>query len=419
MAEVGDPRDSVACEPRFGGAFSRLGPGIVSGISDDDPSAIGTYAQLGASLGFRLVWSPVAILPFITGAQIAASRIAVARGRGLVAAARDVCPRWLLVLVFGPVVVANVFTLGADLDVMASALDLILGIGEWLGLALITLVSVGLIVGLPYHRYRRVLMVLSLAIFAFVAVVFVADIEWSSVADSFALSGLQFDRAELAGLIAAVGATASPFVIVWHANTEVAETSSRGGPGHRVGRTVDVLAGLVAAVIAAMCVLIATATALPPAGITSVRTVDEAARGLEPLLGSGAQLVFSLGIVGVGLLAVPVLAIGAANVVSELVGWPTGLGKHWRDARGFYLLVAGAVVVALSLRATGIPPVRALFFASIANGLAVPLLFLTIAGVARSRRVMGRDRVSSTLGLLVATGGLAAAALPILYLATA
>ena len=419
MAEFEEPLSDNAIEPRSGGAFSRLGPGIVSGISDDDPSAIGTYAQLGASLGYRLVWSPVAILPFIACAQIATSRIATTRGRGLVAAARNVCPRWLLVLVFGPVVLANVLTLGADLAVMASALDLLLGVSKWLGLVFITLVSVTLIVGLPYHRYRRVLVILSLAIFGFVAVVFVAHVEWSRVMDSLTPWRIEFGRAELAGLIAAVGATASPFVIVWHANSEVAETSPGGTPRPRRAKTVDVVAGLVVAVIAAMCVLIATATTLPPAGITSIGTVDQAARALEPLLGSGAALVFSLGIIGVGLLAVPVLAIGAANVVSEFVGWPTGLGKHWGDARAFYLLVAGAVGTALSLQVAGTSPIRALYFASIANGLAVPLLFLTIAYVARSRRVMGPERVGAVLAFIVAGGGLVAAALPILYLATA
>jgi len=312
MGELEAPRVSEKCGSRSGGAFSRLGPGLVSGVADDDPSAIGTMAQVGASLGLRLVWGPVLVLPFIACVQVATSRIASARRSGLVAAAREVVPRWLLVIVFGPVVLANIFTLGADLDAMASALGLVTGVGEWLALVVVTITSIGLIVGLPYHRYRWVLMTLALTIFTFIDV--------------------HFDRPDLAGLIAVVGAIASPFVIVWHANSEVEEANSSVRRPRRLAQTVDVVAGLTVAVIAATCVMIVTATVLPAAGITKVQTVDQVARGLEPLLGNGAEAVFSLGIIGVGMLAVPVLAIGAAYVVSQLVGWQHGLGKPWRDA---------------------------------------------------------------------------------------
>lgn len=419
MGELEAPRVSEKCGSRSGGAFSRLGPGLVSGVADDDPSAIGTMAQVGASLGLRLVWGPVLVLPFVACVQVATSRIASARRSGLVAAAREVVPRWLLVIVFGPVVLANIFTLGADLDAMASALGLVTGVGEWLALVVVTITSIGLIVGLPYHRYRWVLMTLALTIFTFIAVIAVADVHWRRVADAFVLSDVHFDRPDLAGLIAVVGAIASPFVIVWHANSEVEEANSSVRRPRRLAQTVDVVAGLTVAVIAATCVMIVTATVLPAAGITKVQTVDQVARGLEPLLGNGAEAVFSLGIIGVGMLAVPVLAIGAAYVVSQLVGWQHGLGKPWRDAPGFYLLITGAALVAVALHAARVPTVRALYFASIANGLAVPLLFLLIAYVARSHRVMGHDRVGITVSAVAAAGGLIAASLPIIYLATA
>src|SRR5690349_3874641 len=164
MGELEAPEASAARSSRSGGVFSRLGPGLVSGVADDEPSAIGTMAKVGASLGLRLVWSPIVVLPFIACVQVATSRIATARRSGLVAAAGEVVPRWLLVIVFVPVVLANIFTLGADLDAMASAVGLITGVGEWVGLVAVTVTSIGLIVGLPYRRYRWVLMALALTI---------------------------------------------------------------------------------------------------------------------------------------------------------------------------------------------------------------------------------------------------------------
>jgi Mn2+/Fe2+ NRAMP family transporter len=183
----------------------------------------------------------------------------------------------------------------------------------------------------------------------------------------------------------------------------------------RYRSTVAVVSGLAVAVVAATAIVIATAATLPAARITTVGTVDEAARALRPLLGSSAQIVFAIGILGTGLVAVPVIAGGAAFIVSELLGWRRGLGRHWRDAPGFYGLIAAAALAAIVLSAVGVPPVRALFLASVANGLAAPLLMLTVAYLGRSRRVLGDQRIGALITVLVVSAATAAALLPVLY----
>jgi Mn2+/Fe2+ NRAMP family transporter len=223
-------------------------------------------------------------------------------------------------------------------------------------------------------------------------------------------------------LIAVVGAAVSPYIIVWQANAEVEESRLTPGappPGAEWHRraAVDVVAGLTTAIVAAVAIVIASATALHTAGITKVQTADDAARALEPLLGRAAGAAFAIGLLGVGLLAAPILAGGAAFIGSELFGLRAGLGRRLKDAPGFYALLVAAAVAALSLEVFGVPPVRALYYASIANGVAAPGLLLLVLWLARSRRVLGGARIGRTGAALIALGALAGVALPVAYFA--
>jgi Mn2+/Fe2+ NRAMP family transporter len=397
-----------------------IGSGVVSGIGDDDPSAIGTYAQIGAAFGLALVWAPIAALPIIVAVQVAVSRLGVVHGIGLVGVAKRQLPRWLVVAVFVPVLLASVFTLGADLRAMANATGLIVPLPDGFLLACLTLISFGLPIFLPYRRYRTVLRWFALGIVAYLGVVLVADVDWASVLDNVLRPHVPWDRSGVGALIAVVGAAVSPYIIVWQANAEVEESRLTPGappPGAEWHRraAVDVVAGLTTAIVAAVAIVIASATALHTAGITKVQTADDAARALEPLLGRAAGAAFAIGLLGVGLLAAPILAGGAAFIGSELFGLRAGLGRRLKDAPGFYALLVAAAVAALSLEVFGVPPVRALYYASIANGVAAPGLLLLVLWLARSRRVLGAARIGRTGAALIALGALAGVALPVAY----
>lgn len=395
----------------------RLGPGVVAGVADDDPSAVGTYSQLGAKLGLTFVWAPLVLLPVMVAAQVAAARVGTSQRRGLAGAAKAQLPTWLCLVVFGPVVCAGLLTLGADLHAMASALRLVVPLPKMLLLALLAGGIVALEVFVGYRRSRRLLQVFALGIGAYFAVVLAADVHWASVATSVLRPRLAVDRGGLTALIAIVGAALSPYVLVWQPQVEIEEAKLRaasGGPERApASAAYDSAIGITIAMLAGAAIIIASAATLPRAGITDVKTADQAAQALAPLLGRGAQLVFVIGIVAVGLLAVPILGGGAAFVTSEIFGWRTGMSGRFREAPGFYSVFLAAVVAGLSLEAWGVPPVRALYLASIANGLAAPALFALLLWLTCSRRAVGEERVGPLTAGLVAVGVIITTALPV------
>lgn len=397
-----------------------LGPSIVAGIADDDPSAVGTYSHLGAKFGLSLVWAPLLLLPVMAAAQVAAGRIGAAQRRGLAAAAKAELPMWVCCLVFLPVVAAGTLTLGADLHAMASAIQLLVDLPEALLLALLAGGTVGLQIFVGYRRSRRVLQLSALGIASYFGVVLAADVDWSQVLRALWRPTLAADRGGLQGLIAVCGAALSPYVLVWQPQVETEEATLRAAAGLRLRHpreaAIDATVGIAIAMFAGCAILVASAATLPLAGITSVETADQAAQALRPLLGRGAEVVFALGIVAVGLLAVPILAGGAALVTSELFGWRTGIGRRLRDAPGFYSVFLLAVVAGLSLTALGVPPVRALYLASIANGLAAPGLLILLVWLTRSRRAVGGQRIGLFTAALIVFGAALTAALPVLLL---
>jgi len=375
---------TVGARNQNGRAF---GPGIVAGIADDDPSAVGTYSQVGARFGFTFVWAPLLALPIMAAAQIAASRIGVVQRQGLAAATKTACSAWLAYVVFVPVVLAGTFTLGADLHAMASAAHLVVPIPELLLLALLSVATLALQLFIPYRQTRQFLRVFALGIFAYFGVVFAAHVDWSRVQDAALVPRFAIGRGGIAALIAIAGAALSPYILVWQPSVEVEEAqlqgSDRGRSTSSRTATLDLVAGVTVAMLAACAILIASAATLRPAGITNVETADQAARALAPLLGDSTQALFALGILALGLLAVPILAGGAAFVTAELFGWRTGLGKKFRDAPGFYSVFLVAVAASLSLGAFGVPPVRALYLASIANGISAPTVLMVLLVLGR------------------------------------
>lgn len=398
----------------------RIGPGLVAGISDDDPSAIGTYSQIGAGTGYALLWAPFVALPIMAAAQLAASRIGTVRRAGIVAVAREFLPRWLAFIVFVPIVVTNVFTLGADLHAMASAAALVVPLPELLLLVTVSVVTVALRVAVPERISQGLLRGLALGILAYFGVVIAADIEWSVAIDALVHPRLAPGATGVTAVIAVMGATVSPYVLVWQPTADVLESAPLTAPQNasstaRLFRP-DLVAGVVVAMLAGAAVIIATAATLRPAGITTAVSADQAARALEPLLGQGARTVFALGIVAVGLLAAPVLAGGAAIVTTELLGWQPGMGRRLRDAPGHSVVLLSAVGGSLALGVVGVDPVRALYIASILNGITVPALLAVLVVLARSRRVLGQHRVGRATAALLILGAGIGVALPVTLL---
>ena len=399
------------------GYFKRLGPGIVTGAADDDPSGIGTYAQVGAAFGFGLLWTTLATLPLAIAVQEATARLGLVTGKGLAALLRERFPRPVLVGAVTLVAVANTFNIGADIASMAAAAGLLVPVPQTLAAVGFALVMVVLEVTMPYHRYARVLRWLALSLLAYVGVLAVVHVDWSAVLAHTLVPRFSADRAGVAALLAVFGTTISPYLFFWQAAEEVEEQAERHDPAGRsllAAMRGDVAAGMGAGVGVMFAIMTTAAVTLGAHGAAQVETAQQAAQALRPLAGGLAGLLFAAGIVGTGLLAVPVLAGSTAYAIAESVGWPEGLSRRARQARAFYAVIAISILVGVAMNFIGIGPIRSLYLAAILNGVAAPPLLVLIALLGRSRDVLGRHRSGPLSQLLVGAGAVIMAVLSVL-----
>ena len=402
------------------GYFRRLGPGLVTGASDDDPSGIGTYSQAGAAFGFGLLWTAWITLPLAAAVQETAGRLGLVTGQGLAALIKERFPRWVLFGAVTLVAVANGFNIGADLGSMAASVRLLVPVPQALLLVAMAGLMVGLEILLPYERYAKVLRWLTLSLAAYVAVLFVIDVNWGSVLRQTLIPRISWTRPEIAMLIAILGTTISPYLFFWQASEEVEERHLEKKYAvdreHLSLMRADVLAGMASAVLVMFAIMVASAATLGRHGVTTVQTAQQAAEALRPIAGRLASLLFTLGIVGTGLLAVPVLAGSTAYALSEAFGWREGLGRKFRRARKFYLVMAVAMLVGLALNFGGIDPIRALYFAAILNGVAAPPLILLMLILSNHQPTCGKWTGRRWSNALVGLALVLMTALPIAYL---
>lgn len=405
------------------GYFHRVGPGLVTGAADDDPSGIGTYSQVGAAFGFSLLWSTFAALPLAVAVQEATARLGLFSGKGLAALIRQEFPRWVLYVALMLVVGANSFNIGADLGSMAAATRLLIPIPQ-----VVLAVGFGAMMAVieilvPYHRYSRLLRWLCVSLLSYIAVLFIVDIAWGDVWGGVFTPEMSFNKTTIAALIALFGTTISPYLFFWQTSEEVEELkesgSTNGNEGdsgaHLRAMRGDVIAGMSSGVLVMFAIMVTSAATLGDAGVTTVTTAEQAAMALEPLAGSAAKYLFALGIVGTGFLAVPVLAGSTSYALAETFGWREGLSLKMSQARAFYMVIAGSMFVGMAMNVAGLDPLRALYWSAMLNGLAAPPLIAMIWVLARRRSVLGdhvSGRVSSTL---VALAALLSALLPVLY----
>jgi NRAMP (natural resistance-associated macrophage protein)-like metal ion transporter len=378
-----------------------LGPGLITGAADDDPSGIATYSQAGAQFGLNILWTVVFTYPLMVAVQLISARIGRVTGAGLGANLAQVFPRHVVTALVLLLFVANTINIGADVAAMGAAAHLMLGWGERLATVGLAVLSLLLQLFVPYHRYVRVLKWLTLALFAYVGVVFTDHIDWALVLARTVLPQLKLDGAALTVIVAVFGTTISPYLFFWQSSEEVEdiatrheadllhETRSEGRSElSRIGW--DTFMGMAFSNIVAFFIILTAAVTLHATGRTDIQTSAQAAEALRPIAGPLAFALFSLGIIGTGLLATPVLAGSAAYAIGEARGWKTGL-EHWPwEARGFYAVIVAAMLLALAVVFSPVDPIKALFWSAVLNGvISVPIMAAMMV-VASRRQQMGR-----------------------------
>jgi NRAMP (natural resistance-associated macrophage protein)-like metal ion transporter len=401
--------------------LSRLGPGLITGAADDDPSGIGTHSQVGAQFGYGLSWTFLFSFPLMVAIQEVAAEIGRVTGAGIARNMRRHYPRPLLVLMVGLLLIANIVNLGADLAAMGAAVALLIGGPIGLYTLLFGLFCIIVEVALSYERYAAVLKWATLSLFAYVAVVIVAQVPWGEALTSLVVPRIEWTGAYATAVVAILGTTISPYLFFWQAGQEIEEqkrhkvkplciTPKEAGPELKRIR-IDTLTGMAFSSIVSLAIVFATAATLHANGIRDIETSAQAAEALRPIAGNFAFALFALGIIGTGLLAVPVLAGSAAYAVTEMFGMAGSLDAKPTKARLFYGTIAVTTLLGVSLQYVGIDPARALYWAAVVNGvLAAPLMVMMML-IVRNPRAMGRLTLGrrATITGWIATGVMAVA----------
>lgn len=397
-------RSSERRQLRGFGYFKRTGPGFITGAADDDPAGIGTYSHVGAMFRFDLVWMAPLCLPLASAVQETAARLGLASGRGLVALIKERFARPVMVVSVVLVVSANAFNIGADLGSMAEALALLVPVPFVLAVIAFAVGICALEFFVSYDRYSLVLRWLALSIFAYVLELAFIEVDWSDVLNGL-VPAFALDGPHVEAIVAVFGTTISPYLFLWQAGEETEER--KAGHVRKVDKVeiqamrVDVVSGMTAGIIVMFGILVVSASTLGTEGGT-VNSAEEAARALEPIAGRLASLVFTAGIVGTGLLAIPTLAGSAAYAVTEAFGWKEGLGRTPRQAPAFYGVIGGSLLLGIAMNFFGLDPIRALYLSAILNGLAAPpliLLMLILSNSSAAARQKGGVVSNALVGI--------------------
>jgi len=405
--------------------LQRLGPGLITGAADDDPSGIATYSQAGAQFGYGLLWTVFLTLPFMIAIQLVSAQIGRVTGKGLAANVLRVAPRWIVMGLIALLVIANTFNIAADIAAMAEALSLVIGGLNHEHALIFAAGSTLLQVFVPYRRYSPVLKFLTLTLFAYVATAFTVHIPWST-----ALLAMVWPKANISGdyflmVVAVLGTTISPYLFFWQASQEVEEMNQgtpdkplrdlRSGGDPEIARIkADTILGMVLSNGIAFFIILTTAAVLNANGVTNIASATQAAEALRPLAGEFTFALFALGIIGTGLLAIPVLAGSAAYGVAEVFGWHATLEAKPEKAVGFYTIIAAATIIGFGLGFTGISAIHMLVWSAVLNGIvAVPIMAMMML-IVSSSTIMGRFRARSWL---IALGWLGTAIMALAVLA--
>lgn len=393
-----------------------FGPGFITGASDDDPSGIATYSQTGAQFGYNQTWVALFSFPFMAVIQEMCGRIGMVTGKGLAAVIKEHYTRRILYGAIFLLFLANTINIGADLGAMASAGQLLLGLPFIFWLLLITAITLFLEIFISYPTYAKILKYLTLSLFAYVITAFVVKQDWSRVGYTTFVPAFSFSREYLLNIVALLGTTISPYLFFWQANEEVEEeiahhkltASGEGAPlvnkGDIRNMRLDTIVGMLFSNLIMFFIIVTTASTLGTMGITEIESAADAAAALRPLAGNLAYLLFAAGIIGTGLLAVPILAGSASYALSETFNLKAGLSKKPSQAIGFYSIIAAATVIGLLVNFSPIPPFKMLYYTAILNGICAPPLMVLIMLIGNNKKIMGKysnSRPSNILGWLI------------------
>jgi NRAMP (natural resistance-associated macrophage protein)-like metal ion transporter len=376
-----------------------LGPGLVTGAADDDPSGIATYSQVGAQFGYTLGWTMLFSYPLMTAVQGLSAGIGAVSGKGLAKNLKLHYHPWLAYGAMALLFTANFINIGADLAAMGAALRLLVGGPEVAYALMFGMVCATMQVFVPYPAYVSILKWLTLSLFAYVAVVLVVGVPWGEALSGLVVPTFEFTGGHFTAIVAILGTTISPYLFFWQAGEEVEELRRRklarlrrnpDSAAPELGRIrMDTLVGMGFSNLVAICIIVAAAATLHANGVEKIETSAQAAEALKPVAGEFAFAIFAIGIIGTGLLAVPVLAGSAAYAVAESFGWPEGLGKKLNEAKAFYGTIVVATLGSVAVTMLGLDPVRALFWSAVVNGvLATPIIILMVL-MARNPAIMG------------------------------
>ncbi len=405
--------------------LARVGPGLITGVADDDPSGIATYSQAGAQFGLNMLWTMPLAFPLMAAIQSICARIGRVTGKGLAANIKTAFPPAVVRAVVLALLVANTLNIAADLAAMGEVGELVTGFDRHAMTMFFVFASLLLQVFVPYHRYVFFLKWLTLSLVAYFLVLFTVHVPWKDVAISTFWPRFTPNAAAATMVVGVFGTTISPYLFFWQASEEVEDMHHKGreapaltedgraaGPELRRIRW-DTWSGMAYSDLTAFCIILATAVTLHVAGVTDIQSAAQAASALKPLAGNFAFALFAIGIIGVGLIGVPVLAGSGAYALAEAMGWKEGLERRARDARGFYGVIAVSLLAALVIQYSPIDPMKALFWSAVINGVVAVPLMVVILLLVSNKKVMGAYTASRSLRVLgwIATGVMGVAAL--------
>lgn len=391
--------------------WKKLGPGLITGAADDDPSGIATYSQVGAGFGYAMLWTTFFTFPLMVGIQIVSARIGRVTGNGLAANIRQHYSPWILHSLVCLLLVANTINIAADIGAMAAALKLLIGGPAHLYVIAFAVVSLVLQIFIPFPRYAPILKLLTLSLFAYVATVFAVEVPWGEVLRRTIMPSVSFKADYVVAVVAVFGTTISPYLFFWQASQEVEEQRAtkdekplKEAPeqarAHLQRIKIDTYIGMGFSNLIAFFIILTAVVTLHVHGVKDIQTSAQAAEALRPIAGEYAFLLFSAGIVGTGLLAVPILAGSAAYAVAESFQWRIGLGRQLLEARGFYMILTVATLLGVMLNFTPVDPIKALFWSAVINGvIAVPIMVIMMAMAAKPE-IMGQFVVTPRLQIL-------------------
>ena len=382
--------------------WKSLGPGLITGASDDDPSGIATYSSVGAKFGLSLLWMSAWLLPMMMAVQEACARIGIVTNKGLTGVLLKYYKKYIVAMIVILLVIANVANIGADIGAMSAAVTMLVNINFMYAAIAFTALIVILEIWVPYQKYAQILKWLSLVLFAYVVTVFIIHPDWLNIFKFLFKPSFKFSKEYIFAMIAFFGTTITPYLFFWQASEEVEEGRLEPGTAHdlrapkkREKRIVamrnDVKSGMIFSNLITIFIVVTAAEVLFKNGVTSIDTAQQAASALRPLAGNYAYVLFAAGIIGMGIMAVPVLAGACAYALAEIMGWKEGLSNKFQQAKAFYLIIAVSVIVGMLLNFLGVNPITALYYAAWLNGVIALPLMIVIMVVGNNKKIMGSE----------------------------